>query len=96
MFLQILVPQAFCLVKMAGASLQGRAVTSKMTAVMAPMKRIVGLLALLRMAAVDGRAPWLIILIGQWVQDLSKEYGRHMITLYRTKMVCVLSPSFFF
>lgn len=79
--------QAFCLVKMASASLRAKAVTSKMTVGMAQMKKTAGRRVPLKMAAVDGKAPWLIILIGHWVQGLSKEYDLHMITLYKMKTV---------
>lgn len=80
-YFQAPVLQAFCRVKMAGVSLQGRVVTSQTTVVMALMKRIVGLPAPLRTVAVAGRAPWLITLIGRWGLDLFKAYGLHMITL---------------
>lgn len=82
------VLQASCLVKMAGASLQGRAVISQTIVAMEPMKRIVGLPATLRMDTAAGRAPSLIILIGCWVLDLCKEYGLHMITHWWMRMVC--------
>lgn len=79
-YFQAPVLQASFLVKMAGVSPRGRAVTSQTTVAMALMKRIVGLPAPLRRVAVAGRAPRPIILIGRWGPDLSEAYGHHVIT----------------
>lgn len=83
------VLRASCLVKMAGVSLHGKAVTSRMTVTMELMRSIVGLRAPLRTDAVGGRAPLQIIFTGCWALGLSKAYGLRMITRWWMSMVWV-------